>query len=253
MELRDKHALVTGGTSGIGAAAARALADAGARVSVSGRDASRGREVVRTIESKGGRAVFIEADLREMEAADRLVEAAVGALGPLDVLVAAAGVIHSASVFETSDEQWRHTMAVNLDAVFATGRAAARAMRDRGGSIIHVASDAALVGLPDSAAYCASKGGVLLLTKAMALDCAPFGIRVNAVCPDVVDTPMLRGEAAEAGVEYDRFLERVAGEVPLGRVGRPEDVADAIVFLASDRSSFMSGSDLVIDGGYTAR
>ena len=136
MELEGRHALVTGATSGIGRAAAVALAGAGAVVSVSGRDTTRGNEAVGEFESRGGRAVFIAADLIEQGAAERLVRESVAVLGPLDVVVASAGVIHPASIFEISDDQWRHTMAVNLDAVFATSRAAVREMRDRGGSVV---------------------------------------------------------------------------------------------------------------------
>jgi NAD(P)-dependent dehydrogenase (short-subunit alcohol dehydrogenase family) len=209
--------------------------------------------VTASIRAKGGQAEFIAADLTAPNAADDLVAAAVAAAGPLDILVASAGVHHVASLFDTSDSIWRETMAVNLDAVFTISRAAARAMRERGGSVIHVASDAALVGLPRGTAYCASKGGVLMFSKAMALDCAPFGIRVNAVCPDIVETPMLEASATESGTSYADYVASGAADIPLGRPAHADEVADAIVFLASDRSSFMTGSALVLDGGYTAR
>jgi NAD(P)-dependent dehydrogenase (short-subunit alcohol dehydrogenase family) len=253
MELSDRHAVVTGGSSGIGAAAAEALAAAGALVTVSGRDVARGAGVVDAIRRDGGRAEFVAADLTVPGAADELVDSAIGLFGPLDILVAGAGVHHVASIFDTTDEMWRETMAVNLDALFAMSRAAALAMRERGGSVIHVASDASLVGLPKGSAYCASKGGVLLFSRAMALDCAPFGIRVNAVCPDIVETPMLRASAEEAGMSYEDYVAAGNADIPMGRAARPEEVADAIVFLASDRSSYMTGSALVLDGGYTAR
>ena len=252
--LAGRRALVTGATSGIGAACARALAGAGCRVVVSGRDAGRGEAVCREIAAAGGEAHFVAADLRASEAAEGLVAAALERLGGLDVLVNAAGVIHRRDAPSTTDEAWRETLAVNLDAVFYACRAAWPVMLGQGGGVIvTVASDASMIGAPRMAAYCASKGAVLQLTRAMALDGARRGIRVNAVCPDEVATPMLESEARQLGRDPEAFLAEAAEGIPLGRIAAPEEVADAVLFLASERARFVTGTGLVLDGGVTAR
>ena len=253
MTFKDKAILVTGSTSGIGAAAARRFGAAGGRVVISGRHSERGNAVVDEITAAGGDAHFIAADLGESSACDRLVAAAVERLGRLDVLVNAAGVIFRADALETSDAAWRETMAVNVDAVFYLSRAAVRVMKPQGGgAIVNVASTASLSASDGMAAYCASKGAVMLLTRAMARDHGGHGIRVNAVCPGDVITPMLEDEAHQIGMEPAAMYAMSVAGTPLGRIGVPEDIAGAILFLASDDASLVTGAGLVLDGASSA-
>lgn len=253
MTFKDKAILVTGSTSGIGAAAARRFGAAGGRVVISGRHGERGNAVVDEITAAGGDAHFIAADLGESSACDRLVAAAVERLGRLDVLVNAAGVIFRADALETSDAAWRETMAVNVDAVFYLSRAAVRVMKPQGGgAIVNVASTASLSASDGMAAYCASKGAVMLLTRAMARDHGGHGIRVNAVCPGDVITPMLEDEAHQIGMEPAAMYAMSVAGTPLGRIGVPEDIAGAILFLASDDASLVTGAGLVLDGASSA-
>ena len=253
MDFSGAAVLVTGGTSGIGAAIARAFGDAGASVLLSGRDAERGGEVAADIASDGGRAEFIAADITGEGACGGLVDAALDRFARLDVLVNNAGIIHYADAVETTDDQWSDTIAVNLTAAFRMSRAAIPAMREQGGgAIVNIASDWALVGGKRAVAYCASKGGLLLMTKAMALDHAGQNIRVNAVCPTDVDTPMLDYEFRTVGVDRAEGLARAGETIPIGRVGTPDDVARAVLFLASDQASFLTGVGLPVDGGVTA-
>lgn len=252
MNFAGKVVLVTGASSGIGAAIARAFGAASADVLLSGRDSRRAKQVMSDM-SAGGRTRFAAADLGEAAASDRLVETALREFGRLDVLVNNAGVIHRATVEETTDAQWRQTMTVNLDAAFRLSRAAVPAMRRQGGgAIVNIASDWALVGGERGAAYCASKGALVALTRAMALDHARDRIRVNAVCPTDVDTPMLDSEFVSTGETREAGLERLGAGIPMGRVGTPEEVAQAVLFLASHAASFVTGVALPVDGGVTA-
>lgn len=242
--MRAKVALITGGASGIGRATSARLAGAGYRIVVTDVDPD-GREIVEAIHE----AVFVEHDVTSEAAWEHAIETALDIHGRLDVLVNNAGVTLVRAVTETTLEEWRALQAVNLDGVFLGTKHAIRAMREQGdgGSIVNVSSAAGLVGASLSSAYCASKGGVNLFTKAVALECAAEGIRVNSVHPGAVRTPIW----AKAGLGPDDEA-ALAGASPLGRMAEPEEIADAIFYLASDASRFVTGSELVIDGGYTA-
>ncbi len=250
--LAGRVALVTGAASGIGRAVADVFAREGAAVAVVDVDAAGGAAAADAICSAGGRAMFLEADVTQDAQVRRAVDAALAWGGRLDIVVACAGVIRRATVLETSEADWDRLMAVNAKSVFLVSRHAIPAMRaSGGGAIVTVASAWGLVGGRRAAAYCASKGAVVQLTRAMAVDHAADGIRVNCVCPGDTDTPMLRTEARELGEPVDAFLAGAARR-PLGRVGRPDEIARAVLFLASDESSFVTGTTLVVDGGGTA-
>lgn len=250
--LRGKAALVTGGSSGIGRATASLFAAEGAAIAVFDRDAEGGRAIVRDISEHGGRALLIAGDVTQDADCRRAIEETLRAFGRLDVLFNNAGIIRRAAITDTSEEDWDRTMSVNVKSIFLLSRCAIPAMeRSGGGVIVNTASNWGLVGGPRAAAYCASKGAVVLLTKAMAIDHGPRNIRVNCICPGDTDTPMLRGEARQLGEPVEAFLEQSA-ECPLGRVAQPDDIARAALYLASDASSFMTGAPLIVDGGFVA-
>ncbi len=250
--LQDRVALVTGGASGIGREIALLFARAGAPVAIVDRDEAGGAAVAREITAAGGRAIFEGADVTRAADCERAVNRVASEFGGLRILVNNAGIIRRATVLDLSEEDWDRVMAVNLKAIFLMSRPAIPLMeRCGGGSIINTASAWGLVGGARAVAYCASKGGVVLLTKAMAIDHGPQGIRVNCICPGDTDTPLLVDEGRQLGVPSDRFLAEARSR-PLGRIGRPEEIARAALFLASDASSFVTGSALVVDGGGTA-
>jgi len=251
--LRDKVALITGATSGIGEASAHAMAELGARILLAGRNAERGERILGALRERGCEAEFAAGDVRELAYCEQLVRTACDRFGRLDILVNSAGVSYACSSIETTDEIWHETIATNLTGLFYVSRAALRVMREqRSGSIVHVSSDWGLVGGHDAAAYCASKGGVVLLAKAMALDHARDGIRINAICPGDTDTPMMKKDYDQRGVEHEQGDREAARGIPMGRMATAREVADAICFLASDAASFITGAALPIDGGHTA-
>jgi len=250
--LEGKRALITGGASGIGRAAALLFAREGAAVAVADLNEAGGQAVVDQIRGEGGRALFIRCDATQAGDCRQAVEQTVAELGGLDVLFNNAGIIRRATVVDADEADWDRVMAVNVKSVFLMCKAAVPVMAAAGGgAIVNTASGWGLVGGQKAAAYCASKGAVVLLTKAMALDHGPEGIRVNCICPGDTDTAMLRQEAAQLGEPVDRFLADSA-QRPLGRLGRPEEIAQAALYLASDAASFVTGAALAVDGGGTA-
>jgi NAD(P)-dependent dehydrogenase (short-subunit alcohol dehydrogenase family) len=212
-------------------------------------DEKGGRSAAEEIAGGGGEARFIAADVSRAADCTRAVEETLFTFGRIDVLFNNAGIIRRASVVGTSEEEWDRVMAVNVKSIFLLSRLAVPIMaKASGGAIVNTASGWGIAGGRDAAAYCASKGAVVLLTKAMAIDHGRQGIRVNCVCPGDTDTAMLRHEASELGIAIEEFLAEAADR-PLGRMGTPEEVAQAVLFLASDSSSFITGTALVVDGG----
>jgi meso-butanediol dehydrogenase/(S,S)-butanediol dehydrogenase/diacetyl reductase len=251
-DFSGKSVLVTGATSGLGAAIAEAFGTSGADVALAGRDPQRGSRLRERLRALGRKVEFIPGDITDPVYCDSLVGGAISALGQLDIVVNSAGVAYHATVDATTDEQWQNTFNVNVNGMFYVCRAAIPAMRERGGVIVNIASDAALTGSQHLVAYCASKGAVLQMTRAMALDHAREGIRVVAICPGDVDTPMLRGEFRDRGLSAEEGLRQSAEAVPLHRVCSPEEVADLVLYCASDSGRFMTGFPLVMDGGSRA-
>jgi NAD(P)-dependent dehydrogenase (short-subunit alcohol dehydrogenase family) len=247
--LAGRAALVTGAASGIGRAIAERLARADAAVTVFDRDEAGAHRVAEAIRVAGGRALEVAGDVARAADAGRAVAATRDAFGRLDILVNNAGIIRRATVVEMDEAEWDRVMAVNVKSVYLFSRAAVPVMAAAGGGVIvNVSSGWGLVGGRRAAAYCASKGAVVQLTRALALDHAPDRVRVCAVCPGDTDTAMLRDEAAQLGEREADFLAEAARR-PLGRIGRPEDIAEAVLYLASDAASFVTGTTLVVDGG----
>jgi NAD(P)-dependent dehydrogenase (short-subunit alcohol dehydrogenase family) len=248
MQLAHKTAVITGAASGIGRAIALLFAREGASVVLTDINESAGREVEREITAARGSAIFEGADVTRDSDCRRITDLAVRQFGGLHMLVNSAGMIRRASVTHLSEDDWDRVMAVNVKSIFLMSRHAIPHMTKSGGSVINIASGWGLAGGPKAAVYCASKGAVVLLTKAMAIDHGLQNIRVNCICPGDTDTAMLRDEARQLGEAADRFLADSAKR-PLGRVGKPEEIAQAALYLASDRASFVTGAALVVDGG----
>jgi len=247
--LYGKVALITGGASGIGRATALLFAREGAAVAIVDVNEREGKAVVQTIINEGGRATFVRGDVTRAADCQLAVKQTVGQLGKLDILFNNAGIIRRASVVETSEEEWDLVMATNVKSVFLLSKYAIPVMAEAGGGvIINTASGWGLVGGWKAAPYCASKGAVVLLTKAMAVDHGSQNIRVNCICPGSTDTSMLRDEARQLGKPEEQLLAESA-QRPLQRIGRPEEIAQAALYLASDAASFVTGIALVVDGG----
>lgn len=254
MLLSGKVAIVTGATSGIGAATAMAFAEVGAKVVVSGRSSAGAESTAALIASIAGDSRIMLGDVTDPAFAEELVAFAVAEFGRLDVLANVAGTITRGDATETTDDEWYQNMRVNADSVFFMSRAAVAQFRRQGsgGTVVNLASNVGIVGSAGLPAYCASKGAVVLLTKAMALDHAAEGIRINALCPGAVDTPMLVSAHEKTGrTPDDVFSANIAG-IPEGRIPEPTEIAKSMVYLASEQSSHVTGVALPIDGGYVA-
>ena len=248
MRMAGKVAIISGGAGGIGAASARLMAREGAAVVIGDVLEKEGRQTAAEISDAGGRAQFVLLDVTSEEDWSKAVKAAVGSYGKLDVLLNNAGISIRTGVEETSSESWDQTLDVNAKGVFLGTKAVIPEMRKAGGgSIINISSTYGIVGSVTSAAYHASKGAVRIFTKSVAIQYAGEGIRVNSVHPGFVDSPMTAEFHAIPKVRENRL-----SRTPLGRLGVPEDIAPGVLFLASDESAFVTGSELVIDGGMTA-
>ena len=248
MRLENKVALISGGARGMGAVEAKLFAKEGAKVIIGDMLEDEGRKVEAEINEAGGECVFVPLDVSDEEAWKSAVNEAVSRFGKLDILVNNAGIYRAHIVEETTADEWDQVMDINAKGVFLGTKYAIPAMRKAGGgSIVNISSVAGLVGSRQTTAYTASKGAVRLLTKSTAVQYASEGIRANSVHPGTIETPMTAALLEKPEYRQDRM-----DRTPLGRLGKPEDVAYGVLFLASDEASFMTGSELVIDGGRTA-
>jgi len=249
MQLAEKVAVVTGAASGIGRATALLFAREGAAIALADTNADAGLRVAEEITDAGGRAFFERVDVARAGDCQRLAKRTICEFGRVDILFNNAGIIRRATVLELTEDDWDRVMAVNVKSIYLLSREVIPLMQKAcGGTIINTASGWGLAGGAKAAVYCASKGAVVLLTKAMAIDHGPQKIRVNCICPGDTDTHMLREEAKQLGEENSRFLAESAKR-PLGRVGSPAEIAQAALYLASAASSFVTGTALVVDGG----
>ena len=248
MRLENKVALISGGAKGMGAVEAKLFAKEGAKIVIGDLLEVEGRKVEAEINETGGECLFVPLNVTNEAQWEQAVSAAVGRFGKLDILINNAGIFRTSTVEETSSEDWDQVMDINAKGVFLGTKSAIPAMRESGGgSIVNISSVAGLTGSKSTSAYNASKGAVRLLTKSTAIQYASEGIRANSVHPGTIETPMTEGFLANDTMRKDRM-----DRTPIGRLGKPEDVAYGALFLASDESSFMTGSELVIDGGRTA-
>ena len=250
MKLKDRIAIITGATSGIGEASALLFAQEGAKVTVTGRNDARGRNVVAAITAAGGSAVFVRADVRLAGDCERIVMETLRAFGGrLDILFNNAGVYYPHNAIDCTEEEWDATVDSSLKGAWLMAKYSLPTMiAQRRGVIINQASGWGIQGGDEAVAYCAAKGGLVVMTKAMAIDHGKHGIRVNCLCPGDVETPMLATDAKARQMTYADYMKGAANR-PLGRVGTPAELAQAALFLASDDSSFMTGAALVVDGG----
>jgi len=249
ISLDEKVAVITGAASGIGFGTAKRLAEAGANVALLDIDESGGETAAEEILNIGGKAKFYRCDVTSSLDCKKVTEDIIQDFGRIDTLFNNAGIIIRKNIVDLSEEEWDQVLNVNLKTIYLLSHQVIPYMKNKGGgSIINTSSGWGLKGGPNAAAYCASKGGIVNLTRAMAIDHGKDNIRVNCVCPGDVDTPLLYGEAEQLGEDKAKFLEEAADR-PLGRIGVPDDIANAVLYFASDMASWVTGSVLVVDGG----
>ena len=255
--LTEKVAIITGATSGIGKATARLFAEEGAHLVITGRRVELGRRAESEIRGRGRRCVFVEADHTQADDCSRVVERTLAEFGRVDILFNNAGIVTSGTAETTSEEVWNETLAINVTAVWRMSKLVIPHMKKQGqGVIVNNGSDWSVVAGKDAFPYIASKGAVAMMTRAMALDYARDNIRVNAVCPGdtLVDRWMEKGYFENSDpVTIEEAMKESSAYIPLGRFGKPEEIAQAVLFLASDESSFVTGHLLLVDGGNTAQ
>jgi NAD(P)-dependent dehydrogenase (short-subunit alcohol dehydrogenase family) len=254
MKLSNKVALITGGGTGMGRATTELFVREGAKVAISGRRKERLEEVVKAVTAKGGEIIAVPGDVSQEEDAKRMVTETIARWGKLDILVNNAGAIDRTRVVESTVENWGRIMDVNVKGIFLLSKYAIPQMiKQGGGNIVNVTSISALRGQPDAHSYSAAKAAAMNLSKAMALDYAKYNIRVNSVLPGLTETEMSRTRLKSGQTWQEMAEKQWIPLYPLGRLGTPEDIAKGILYLASDDAAWITGIDLVIDGGYTAR
>lgn len=249
LSLNGKTAIITGAASGIGLVTASLLADMGARVALIDISESAGKKAATEIRKRGGNVKFFHCDISSDNECKKTIKAIHEEFGKIDILFNNAGVIKRKNIIDLEEKDWDQVLDVNLKGIYLLSRYVIPIMiKGKGGSIINTGSGWGLKGGPNALAYCASKGGVVNMTRAMAIDLGKYGIRVNCVCPGDIDTPMLRGEAHQLGVNEEEFMKEAENR-PINRVGTPQDVAYAVLYLTSNLSTWVTGSILVVDGG----
>ena len=251
MQLKDKVAIITGARRGMGRTHALALVEEGAKVVVSDISLEDCQKVVDEIKSAGGEAMAIKCDVTKKQEVEKMIKDTLDKFGKIDILVNNAGIAEFKAFLEMTEEEWDRTLDINLKGYFLCAQACAKEMaKQKSGAIINISSIAmgqVGVGFSQIAHYCASKGGIAGMTEALAVELAPYNIRVNAIAPGIIETPMI-----DSIKQDPKTMEAMLARVPMGRVGKPEEVSNAVVFLASDKASYMTGSVIVVDGGYLA-
>src|SRR6266446_1633233 len=253
MRLKDKRAIITGVGAGIGEAIAIRFAEEGARLVLADIHEPAGRATLDKVTAMGAQATFVQADISKEDSARRIADSAVAGMGGIDILVNNAADFTQKSVENAELADWQRVLGVNVIGPALVAKFAIPFMKAKGGSIVNMASMSALIAQPDFATYNASKGAVITMTKCMALDLAPYKIRVNSVCPGCILTSASYREIERLGLTFEQWRDRVAPMHMLNRLGEPREVANAALFLASDESSFITATHLMVDGGYTGR